>query len=381
MFTRSQQIPLFIISFSVGHIAISMCMILSVWQFISAYSASAFTTVTLASLLLNTLIAAKYSYLLDRYHRKQIIIWLNIAMMLLVALAIVVSKVWLSAILMFACKLYFTVYFNLRSAVAQTMVHVRFQRINAALEITDQVAALLSAALITWYFSAYGLVFLLCTALVLLMVSVVLICFLTIHEVNLKHKPRKKPDYISFRWWLDKKVTWMVLLAMLPNILVLQSYAINPVMIYDVLGESPKVFAQINIIHSIGAMVGSLLALAYGNNKKVIIWCVYGGLIGAIGLAIYPSTLAFFIVMGLFGAYNSASHVAYGSLVMSCIANCDIGSYYGLRSSIVLSIQFLTLGVLTLLLLIMPAKFSVWLYPLSFLFLPVFALGCGRVRG
>lgn len=374
------QLTHFITSFVTGNIACIVTVSLVVWSLFQQYDAVTFTVLTLISLLLNAFVMAKFSYLLDRYSRKTVVLWLNVLMAMCVMLLLLINSSWLYVVMLLVCKFYFGVYYTARNALAQTLNVTRFQRLNATLEVTDQLSSILASGLVVLLFEWLGLRLMLLGAVGVFLFSAWLLAgfsepsILPSQHNEATVSPRIAachPEKKGFAWFFSRRIAWLVTLAILPNLVVLQSNTIDPIYLYEVLGKTPETVATLGMAFSIGAMLGGLISGMFNQPKSVIYACFMLSFVMTFVLALFPRVEVFAFAIALFGLSNSASRVAFRSVIMLAIPNHEVATFYGLRGSLVSGLQFMSLLIMSLTLLIMPASVSVWFYPAVFMFLPV----------
>lgn len=369
--THKRQLADFIIRFEIGDIAASLSISMVVWVILAEFTSTTFTVLTLVALLINAFIMKRFSYLLDRYAKKYVIQWLNLCMAILILLLVLVGHRWLYLLLYGFCSLYFPIFYSTFNALSQTLSMHNKQIVSATLEITGKLVNLCCAGLIWLFFEPLGQQLILSYCCVLFLLAAWSVSRFNepyrtsrITRVNVSAKRQ------GIAWYFSHPITWLVTLAMLPNIIVLQSNTINPIYLYQVLQETPEMLAKLSIAFSIGSLCGGSIGF-YSRDEKTIIYAgVVSCAITSVLLTTLPSISMFIIAMGIFGAANSASRVMFRSVIMHSIPDNEAGHFYGIRSSIVSAMQCVGLLSMNISVAHFSPAVTIWFYPAVFLSLP-----------
>lgn len=380
---QSGQTVRFIGSYMLGIIGSGLASTLSVWLFIEHFSSQGFAVTQLAALLLLVPLSVKYSYYLDILSRKRLVQSCNILILTLLCLLLMVGvrSAWLLISLMIALQFYFFIFFTSYQAMAQNLVTGNYQKLNAKLEIASQLSALFVGAAIFLAFESLSIQYWIVTNIGILLLAVgSLHSFqesLKRAEVSLK-KHRQMPKK-SFRWFAKQPILFPILMAIAPFLVIMLSNEIKPIFIYEVLKRSPEILSLVTLFHVAGAVLAGVLSNYQRHFQRNITKAWLVTVINTLVLALFPSLTvlcAFALVQGF---VNSANRVAAQSLVMNHLDNTEIGTFNGLRNSLVIMLRVLCMLTLSSAFPMIPYEYVIWLLPLALGYLPVMYYGLKRL--
>lgn len=378
----------FIISFISADIAIMLVQAMSVWLLYKEIGIEYITVITLISLFLNAIISKKIGLMLDKHSRVYSIVLANIAMSCIITIALITQNSLYYILLSLLTGVYFSIFYSARSAVAQAIsiknYDNQFKRLNSVLMITDKVGAVLVGMAIASLFALLQAKYLVLLSLLILVASTFLLIRFKKYESTNIDKVQKEISLAmpkNFGWFFSHRIAFVATCALVVTVAIMIRNTINDVYLYDVLKLTPDLISYMSILYNAAAIFGGVVVNWIYKEKLTIYFCIGLSLLMSFFVALQPTFHVFLISSLVFGLLNSINRVMYDSLIMKCIDNNEVGTFYGFLNAINQSSQFIILIAINIFIWFAKnnssenstiVNFIVLFYPLIFLLIPIF---------
>lgn len=361
---NKRSMGLLLISNATASIGTGVSMIAIPWLLVSQAGGSfLFSSVAMAVNIALFLATPLIGPVIDMGSRHALMIWLRLAFIfgLLLALFAYLSlnDEKIALVLYYVLgNTFYAINIPLRSAyVQETFSGGEYLRVNAILEIENQVAAALTGLIAIFAIKQFGFVWLTISNISMYVLAIVCLVFIPYKKLEIYYN--KSSYLLSLKdgfiiAYQKPKITLMLMLASIPYVIVILFTVLHPIAINKLGDRTGSIYALIELIFSIGAICGGL-SLSYINkyiedSSKFLMYSIFiFSLIIALQ-SIFPTYSGFIILSFGIGLCNATSRVLRQSFLMREFHQRESGRISSFLQSMIMLKRAIFTSILTLIL-------------------------------
>jgi len=336
---RNRTLWLLLISNATASVGTGVAMIAIPWLLASQEKGNAFlsviaTIVNIALFLATPLIGP----LIDQSSRRSLMIWLRMLYVIGVCIAMGI-QIFLSGA-QFALIFYYVlgsafyaINVPLRSAYVQELFEGgAYLKVNAILEIENQVAAAITGIVAIFAIEKIGMNWLMVGNIVLYAFSI--LCLMAITPSGQKGQKSALSYFASLSEGIQiatrqPSITFMLAAASLPYVIVILFTVMHPTAIANLSGASGSTYALVEFQFALGAILGGLCVSSIMHNITKLYSTLLFALVGFTGVvtlqAMIPTYWGFVSLAFGLGLGNAIIRILRQALLMQQFANHEAG--------------------------------------------------------
>ncbi|MDH2882654.1 MFS transporter [Bacillus cytotoxicus] len=300
---------------------------------------------------------------IDKYSRKNIFLFNQLAGFIVVSLIILRGvlqgeyDMYALVILSLISNISYAFFFPTVLAFVQEKFHEnQFKEINSLLETVSQTAVLASGSLASILMTKVSYTFIFLIDAFSFLAAFLLFAFITYEKTLTNRKSRSSGFFLSIREGFDflKNKKWLTLLFLcswMPFLIVMVANYVNPIFIKDVLKADANAYALSGLIASLGAIVAGIsyyyISSKLGENWSLIIY-VTTFTVALLLTFVFPSLYIFLTINLIRGWGHGGAKITRKNLMMITIPNNIIGRVNSFYTCVGLFVRILLIGIFTL---------------------------------
>ena len=345
---------------------------LVIWLLIDQLNQSVlYGYLTIFVMFLIILITPYIGNLIDKYSRKNIFYYLEIigaavltSFTFFYSLDIQVLQIILLVILICYLNLYDSIKYPTLAALSQEMFkESEYNKVNSSLEVQGQTALMVSSAIAAFIIGSISFNFIVVLNIITYIISAILIRAIpyqpkvsnTVPSLLDKKQKQTKPlfEFINGIKYLREKpfyITLVLLVSLSPSLVIVVMNYLEPIFIYKFLNEGPEILGIANIVYAVGAIIGGLISIWVAKKVKrceSIIFIFIHLYIRNMYCLLLSKRNNIYTSKCFMGISNSSSRIFRKDFMFNNIENDYMGRITVTFDSIKLSLQSLTLLIIT----------------------------------
>jgi len=358
---KDRRVIQILLSNALSSIGTGISMIAIPWMLLSLPNGSqlyGYATFGVTFILL--LLTPITGILIDRFSRKNLLIWIHGAGFLLLFLFFIVGFIFSTHSTLFLIgiygvgSLYYGFFFSTNFAFCQEIFPKKhYKSLNGLLEIQSQVSTILSGALASIMLGKIDLHWILLGNIFVFGISLLIlrqIPYIQSFQISAKQTFFEQMK-TGLAYIKEAPLLFLFLvITFIPFIGVMLTNYLFPIFLHDALNAEPSVYGSSNMMYSIGAtLAGFLIPYLLRKSKELSVISLAFAIfvVGLLVISFIPHSMVFLGMQIMLGLGNSGIRIARNSFMMRIIPTDKIGRVNSMLQLIGLVIRLSLLFIFT----------------------------------